>query len=1162
MTAAGQTVQLSASVFDQNGSPLSAPVSWESSDAGVVTVSTTGLVTAKADGVSTITARAGAASASVRVIVSLTVVRIAIMPGSSAMDALGQTVQLTATAFDENGNPVADAPVIWSSSDSSVVTVDTDGLVAAVMNGRADIIATSGRARSNIVVTVSQVPARATLTPETAILTDVDETVQLTFSVLDRNGFAVPGIDFTWSSSDPEVAGVESMGRVTARLNGTTQITVVSDELSGSASIEVRITSPHLASLVALYQFTAGPDWLNSAHWLSDMLVDEWHGVTADRMSRVTEIDLTFNYLQKTLPAEIANIGSLRKLVVTDNPFLSGPLQKAMTRLDLDVLHLDGTNMCVPADAAFQDWLRRISDVRATTCKRNRRDWDALVALYNETNGPNWNTNYNWLTNAPLDSWFGVEADGNGRVRLIKLDDNNLEGEIPPEIAQLDGLDWLTMSKNQLAGTVPPELGQMTNLRILWLSENNLTGPVPSEIGDMVGLASLDMGYNQLNGSIPSELGNLHNLTNLGLYDNQLTGNIPPGLGRIAGLELLYLGKNALSGSIPPELGRLARLRLIWLDDNQLTGEIPAELGNLEALNVLFFAKNRLSGSIPAELARLSNLRWFEVADNPDLEGPLPRSFLNLNLEGLKLQKTGVCVPSDDEFVVWLGGILDVDVAYCADPVREALTALYNGTGGQNWLDANNWLNSLSLSDWFGVTVDAEGTVTALNLADNNLNGTLNPSLGILAGLQRLNLSGNPGLSGRVPRSFLDLELDVLDLAGTGLCIPMDQEFRRWLQEIPVSDTSNCTDYHPDREVLVTLYNETNGTRWTRSLNWLSDAPLHAWHGVKTSGNGQVIGLSLTDNRLSGSIPDELGRLSGLTQLSMFNNDLTGPIPPELGQLDELRSLSLSGNNLSGPIPPELGELNNLERLSLGSNRLTGEIPPEFGQLENLRWLSLNSNFLEGSIPPELGRLQKLGNLGLGKNTLTGSIPPELGSLRELNVLSVSWNRLSGSLPRELFDLSNLETLDIRNNRLTGTIPPELGNLNNLSTLLAGHNLFTSSIPPEIGDLVNLHSIDFINNRLSGSIPREIGRLGKLTFFYLQYNRLSGAVPEEMGFLGSLKELKLTANTGLSGPLPLSFTMLNLDVFDMGETGLCAPRNPGFQEWIDLQPFDPIPICP
>ncbi len=640
-------------------------VNWVSDNAMVATVSENGVVTARMNGQAIIVAVSSNLTARATVIVMQTAASIVIKTEPPLLDAIGQTFQMQAAVYDANDSLIADIPVNWTSSDTTVVSIDGKGLVTTQGNGTANVTAASGEASASTVVTVSQVPVRAVVTPDFTILRSVDETLQLEATALDRNDFPVSGIEFSWTSSDPEVAVIGSSGQVTARLNGTTRITAVSDQFTVYSEIEVRINSPHLASLAALYQFTTGPDWINSAYWLSDALVHEWHGVTADRMSLVTEIDLTNNYLQRTLPAEVAEIGSLRILVLSDNPFLSGPLQKAMTRLDLDVLHLDGTNMCVPADADFQDWLRGIPDVRATTCDRKRRDWDALVALYNATNGPNWFKNDNWLTNAPLDSWFGVEADEIGKVRLIRLDDNNLDGEIPAEIAQLDGLDWLSMDNNQLTGSLPPELGQMSKLRVFWVTENNLSGPVPAEIGDMVGLTSLHMAHNQLTGSIPPELGNLHRLINLVLSTNLLTGSIPPELAQITGLELLLLSNNSLSGSIPPELGRLTKARGINLGYNQLTGEIPPELGRIETLEVINYPNNMLSGSIPAELAFARKVRWVELKDNPDLKGPLPRSFLYLNLEGLQLQGTGVCIPSDDEFMAWLSGIMYVDAVHC-----------------------------------------------------------------------------------------------------------------------------------------------------------------------------------------------------------------------------------------------------------------------------------------------------------------------------------------------------------------------------------------------------------------------------------------------------------------------------------------------------------------
>ena len=70
-------------------------------------------------------------------------------------------------------------------------------------------------------------------------------------------------------------------------------------------------------------------------------------------------------------------------------------------------------------------------------------DRDALAALYHATEGDNWINNYNWLSDAPLDSWFGVTTDGDGRVIEIDLRENGLNGTIPPELGDLAELKTL-----------------------------------------------------------------------------------------------------------------------------------------------------------------------------------------------------------------------------------------------------------------------------------------------------------------------------------------------------------------------------------------------------------------------------------------------------------------------------------------------------------------------------------------------------------------------------------------------------------------------------------------------------------------------------------------------------------------------------------------------
>ena len=139
-----------------------------------------------------------------------------------------------------------------------------------------------------------------------------------------------------------------------------------------------------------------------------------------------------------------------------------------------------------------------------------------------------------------------------------------------------------------------------------------------------------------------------------------------------------------------------------------------------------------------------------------------------------------------------------------------------------------------------------------------------------------------------------------------------------------LASTPVATTETTDRDVLVALYHATDGDNWTNNENWLSDASLGTWYGVTTDDSGRVIELILWFNKLSGTIPPELGDLTALTRLDFSGNQLSGTIPTELGNLTALTRLDLDRNQLSGTIPPELGNLTNLDALYLAGNRLKG----------------------------------------------------------------------------------------------------------------------------------------------------------------------------------------------------------------------------------------------
>jgi len=288
----------------------------------------------------------------------------------------------------------------------------------------------------------------------------------------------------------------------------------------------------------------------------------------------------------------------------------------------------------------------------------------ALVALYEQTDGLHWENSDGWLSDLPACEWYGVTCRGEKVVEL-ELDHNQLNGDIPSEISQLAYLENLDLGNNQLNGDIPSEIGTLLNLRQLTLWGNpDLSGPIPPELGSLSNLEELrlahwESGGSRLSGEIPPELGNLKKLRSLSISVSLLRGPLPVELCALINLEDLYLDSNQLSGPIPPEIGNMINLGVLDLGGNDFEGPIPPELGSLAMLDYLAVGGNLVSGEIPPELGNLARLRYL-VLDNTNLSGPLPLTLMNLNLRELTFFGTDVCEPANDAFQVWLDGIDDL----------------------------------------------------------------------------------------------------------------------------------------------------------------------------------------------------------------------------------------------------------------------------------------------------------------------------------------------------------------------------------------------------------------------------------------------------------------------------------------------------------------------
>jgi hypothetical protein len=269
--------------------------------------------------------------------------------------------------------------------------------------------------------------------------------------------------------------------------------------------------------------------------------------------------------------------------------------------------------------------------------------------------------------------------------------------------------------------------------------------------------------------------------------------------------------------------------------------------------------------------------------------------------------------------------------------------------------------------------------------------------------------------------------------------------------------------------------------------------------------------IKLFSNRLTGILPENLGRNSELQALDIADNHLSGSLPPNLCKNKKLEILNIFNNGFAGNLPESLGTCTSLKRVRLGGNKFNGSVPSSFWGLPHISLLELKNNNFEGLISPDIANAKNLSYLDINGNTFTGSLPTEMGELRILSDIIASNNLLTGALPSSLWKLQLLRKLDLSDNQLSGELLAEISSCKQLGEINLSKNQFSGSIPASLGTLPVLNYLDLSDNLLTGSIPSELGNL-KLNTFNVSDNRLSGAVPlaflspvYEESFLGNLE---------------------------------------------------------
>ncbi|CAK9180245.1 unnamed protein product [Ilex paraguariensis] len=342
----------------------------------------------------------------------------------------------------------------------------------------------------------------------------------------------------------------------------------------------------------------------------------------------------------------------------------------------------------------------------------------------------------------------------------------------------------------------------------------------------------------------------------------------------------------------------------------------------------------------------------------------------------------------------------------------------------------------------------------------------------------------------------------------------------------------------------------------TKLVQWNQTTDCCRWNGVNCDYAGQVIGLDLSSESISGGIDNSssLFSLRSLHRLNLASNNFDfAQLPPEFGKLTSLTYLNLSESGFAGKIPSEFSQMTRLMTLDLSTSFYSLELEnPNLkmliqdltelrelyldgvnisaqgyewchsisSSLPHLQVLSMSNCYLSGPFDSSLLKLRSLSVVRLDGNPLFSSIPEFFTNFSNLTVLSLSSCDLLGAFPNKIFQVPTLHTLDLSNNRLLeGSLPefPENGSFQNL---VLSYTKFFGRLPLSIGSLGLLSMIEIRSCNFSGPIPYSLASLTHLVSLDFSSNNFNGSIPS-FSLSKNLTEINLYNNC-LTGGIPFS----------------------------------------
>ncbi|KAJ7970131.1 Leucine-rich repeat receptor protein kinase [Quillaja saponaria] len=654
------------------------------------------------------------------------------------------------------------------------------------------------------------------------------------------------------------------------------------------------------------------------------------------------------------------------------------------------------------------------------------------------------------------------------------------------------------------------------NLMHLNLSANPLQGSIPDEFGDvMFSLEHLDLDFSELRDGIPKSMGNLCELHTLRMDYNNLSGKFEDFIANMSGctqtsLQVLSLVGNQLSGTFSDNINIFSSLKELYVAHNCLNGTLfKTSSAPISILNILDLSKNSLEGSLPNLSLSFPSLTKLYLVGNQFTGNPT-NSFSHLfNLEALIIGNNSFKGTLTEACLSKLSRLKQLYLSSNSHQLYLRISSYWIPPFQLDWLHLESCNLGPKFPNWF----KTQRNFSFFDISNNEISDTIPTWFWNLSPkVTFLDLSHNQ-FSGKLP------DLSTL-LAG---CRKIDVGFNNLEGLLPLLP-SNLT------------YLNLSKNRFSGSLQNICKIVALKF-------------LDLSDNMLSGEIPNCQMKCQGLSILNLANNNLSGKIPSSIGTLSKLELLDLRDNSLSGELPSSLERCKLLELIDLGNNKFSGEIPYWIGEsLSHLNFLILRSNEFYGEIPLQMCQLSKIKILDLSINNISGIIPEcfinfssmhQKGNLTTAHRISYfSFSHPSGSSFGNLYydgqvlvltegrkyeygrSRELLRIIDLSGNKLTGNIPSQLTNLSALVALNLSRNSLNGTIPPKIGMLKELLSLDLSRNHLSGNIPSSMADFTFLNRLDLSYNYFSGKIPSSTQ-LQSFNASQFIGNTLLCGlPLP------------------------------------------